>query len=524
MNADGAAGVRHSMDAVRTLYRAAAAVAEHHDERTISMLHVPTPVDDVVVAEVAAGCIVFVTGNPGDGKTHLIRKMRDRFPPDAEICLDANERSNEDLAALVDAALGGGHALVMAINEGILVDLSVTAKPRSWAEVVRRKLLRALRYNANSVEADDNRIRVIDLNLRNNLGPEVVGPALDRVLDLATPCSLCPPEGCRAARNAQCLRDQPEVRQRLIDLLDMVGKSGVHATMRDLLGFLAFTLCGDRSSCPATVPGRNAPPYYTLAFEGGAGPLFEAVRRFDPLWRPMPLLDDALWRHMDAAQDWLVVEGSELRRPGDEEPAFIRRKRRAYFEHRSGRGDLELAGTDADLVFREITDRRRTGPRRLVGLLNAFFDRTDMAEDMLHLWTSHRYDARPTRYAAARWHVAALQMRVLVPELPAELQRAFPSYRPDHVVLTHQDLGADEGLIVDRTLLEALLGALVGGPTARSGEPAARIAAFYDRLARIARREWLATPSSAQVQVLDMEAGQKVVLGVDVETGSYVRP
>jgi len=512
------------MDAVRALYRAAAAVAEHHDDQTIMALHVPTPVDEVLAAESAAGRIVFVTGNPGDGKTHLIRRTRDRFPPTVEVCLDANERSNDALAELVDAALATGTGLVMAINEGILVDLSVTARPRAWADDVRHKLLRALCYGEVQTDPGDDRIRVIDLNLRSTLAPEVVAPAMDRVLTMAAPCEQCPLGRCRAVRNAQRLRDEPEVRQRLIDLLDMVGRSGVHATMRDLLGFIAYIICGQRSCCPPNEPGQDASPYYVNAFEGGAGPLFDAVRRFDPLWRPMPLLDDALWRHTDAAQDWLVANGAEVRRPGEEEPAFVRRKRRAYFEHRSGRGDLELAGGDVDLAFREMTDRRRTGPRRLIGLLNRLFDRTDVAEDMLHLWTTHRYDARPTRYAAARWHVPALQMRVLVPELPPQVAAAFPSYRPDHVILNHHDLSPSEGLTIDRTLLEALLGAQVGGPGARSGEPAARIAAFFDRLARIARREWLATPSAPQVQVLDMDAGHRVVLGVDVETGSFVRP
>ncbi|WP_430912161.1 hypothetical protein [Methylobacterium sp. sgz302541] len=512
------------MDAVRALYRAAAAVAEHHAEDTIVALHVPTPVDDVLAAEVAAGRIVFVTGNPGDGKTHLIRRTRDRFPRSVEVCLDANERSNDDLAHMVDAALAQEHGLVMAINEGILVDLSGMARPRAWAADVRQKLLRALRYEGGQADDGDPRICVIDLNLRNTLGREVVVPAIDRVLTLAGLGEECPPGTWRAARNAQILREEADVRERLVDLLDTVGRSGVHATMRDLLGFLAYVICGDRSSCPPGQPGQETQPYYVNAFEGGAGPLFDAVRRFDPLWRPMPLLDDALWRHTDVARDWLVANGVEVRRPGEEEPAFVRRKRRAYFEHRSGRGDLELAGGDVDLVFREMTDRRRAGPRRLIGLLNRFFDRTDTAEDMLHLWATHRYDARPTRYVAARWHVPALQMRVLVPELPPQVAAAFPSYRPDHVILTHKDLTPGEGLIVDRTLLEALLGAQVGGTSARSGEPRARIAAFFDRLARIARREWLATPSAPQVQVLDMDAGQRVVLGVDVDTGSFVRP
>jgi len=122
------------IDAVRALYRASAAVADHHDQAMIDSLHVSTALDEYLVAEAEARHVVFVTGNPGDGKTHLIRKMQSRFPDGVQVCLDANERPDDALVAMVDAALADKSGLIIAINEGILLDLSRAARARAWCE------------------------------------------------------------------------------------------------------------------------------------------------------------------------------------------------------------------------------------------------------------------------------------------------------------------------------------------------------------------------------------------------------
>src|SRR5688572_18794120 len=106
-NASLVGGRLDQVEFLRTLYRSSAAVADHHSAALIAALHVPTDLDDVVAKAAGPGRVVFVTGNPGDGKTHIIRRLRDAFPSDVAVCLDANERSDGDLIALVEAGLAG---------------------------------------------------------------------------------------------------------------------------------------------------------------------------------------------------------------------------------------------------------------------------------------------------------------------------------------------------------------------------------------------------------------------------------
>ncbi len=346
------------------------------------------------------------------------------------------------------------------------------------------------------------------------LDPEVVSPALARVLDMADGDDL-DAQNPTAARNLQALRTE-QVRKRLERLLEIAGRSGTHATMRDLLGFLAYLISG-RGAADVAVQ-----PYYVNAFEGGAGPLFDAVRSFDPLRRPMPLLDDTLWRFADVEADW-AIPMREVRRWGEEEHAFPTRKRRAFFEHIEGLGDLDRAGSETDQQFRDLL-KPTPSVRNLVRSLNRFFDRRDDADDTLHLWLTHRYDARASRYAAARWAMSARRLRIIQPRLPAAMQAAFPGFLPDHVILRHEDQAAREGLIVDRSLLDTLTSARLGMAAARSGEPAARISAFFDRLARIALHDWQGARGTPQVTLLDMERARRVVVGVDLDNRNYVRP
>src|SRR5262249_54059074 len=145
------------------------------------------------------------------------------------------------------------------------------ASDKQWAHEVRRQLLNPFQYGDNEPD-QSGRIDVLDLNLRNNLASEVVHGALKRLVELSAPCPGCPRDRCDGVRNAARLGDAIVI-DRLVALLTLVAKSGYHATMRDLLGFLSYTLWGTRD-CDA-VKGTRTPVelYAKNAFVGGIGPL-----------------------------------------------------------------------------------------------------------------------------------------------------------------------------------------------------------------------------------------------------------
>ena len=509
---------------IESLYRAPGACADHHDVGTVRLLHIETAVDEFLRKRAPLGGVVFVTGNPGDGKTHLLRRLEPELAAARmDVVLDANEEADEELVRRVEGALRRkGRGLALAINEGVLVNLLRTASDRPWARATREQVLNPYVYRAQPPETDAS-ITVLDLNLRNNLSEQVIRRALDGILRLSGPCEGCPGQSCSLQFNADRLNGAAS--ERLIALLDAVSRTGFHATMRDLQGFLSFLLFGPLR-CDEFVQGSSS-RYWRNAFEGGQGPLFDAIALFDPQFQTMPLLDDALWRGSDQAGDWGASHAShaEIARAEatleDRRDGFVDRKRRALFEHSSGHGILSVAGSPVDRALNDVLLGGRRSVATLVRLLNRFFDRDEDRTDLLYLWVTHRFDAQPSRFAAASQSTGSNDLEVVVPALRADLAKAFPDYHPAHAVLCVKGQAPEEGLRVDRALVEALVAAEQGLPsTFRRGEPEARIAAFFDRLAK---RRLADTEDSVQVRLVDMDTGANLRVDVDVHARAYLK-
>lgn len=507
---------------IQSLYRA---LADHHSDDIVKRLHIETPVDAFIKAN-APQRVLFITGNPGDGKTHLLKRLAK--PLDAakvEVCLDANAIPNEELIAWIDkAARSRTKGLALAINEGILVQLLREAEGRPWVESVKRQLLSPMAYRDDDREFEDDGFLVVDLNLRNNLSSEIVTAALQRQLSYSAPCDGCPgARGCSLCTNAPRLADNGRSAERLTALLEALSAVGVHATMRELQGLISVMLTGGQTCAEAKAKGV-ATPYWTNAFVAGEGPLFDALRRFDPAMITHPLLDDRLWRRADRDDEWfapwprLVNAAAPL---GDRLEELQDTKRRALFEHTEGAALLSSTNqVDEELAKLLQADTRAL--RRIVWWLNRFFDRDDETTEHLRLWMTHRYDANASRFAAAAANVPIAELELLLPRLRAPLDQAFPDFRPDHAMLTTKRANDTAGLRVDRLLVEALLAAELGLPTTfRRGEPEARVSVFISTLAKIYRDD--AEPDLLQVRLVDRDTGRNVEVIVDVAGRSFPR-
>lgn len=515
------------MELVEQMYRDAGAVADHHDPATVEALHIPMKIDAFIRARASAGDVLFVTGNPGDGKTHLLKRLQGELEAaKVDLCLDANEEEDEALIARIERAQKGKRGCVIAINEGILVDLVRKAGSRPWAKEVNAQLLYPFRYVGTSTKpevagATNCRSKVLDLNQRNNLAHSIVEKALAKLLSFTAPSSNCPgPSKCSSQFNVARISTH-EVADRLMLLLDAVARTGFHATMRDLHGFLAYLIVGDSTCAEKKREGDALSSYWSHAFSGGRGPLFDAVRRLDPQHHPLPLLDDALWRSAVNDGDWLVPPPEHEAQAvtlTERVEQFIGQKRRALFEHRDGARILEQVGSQAEKHLLGLVSRK-SGPKELVRLLNRFFDRDEQNSGLLRLWVSHRYDARPSRFAASAREVATARLEVRVPTLRPDVAEAFEDFKPDHVLLCLRDAEDAEGLRVDVVLLEALFAADQGLPANfRRSEPEARISAFFDR---VARRVEDSEEATTEVKFVDMNSGANFTIGVDIAQQRY---
>jgi len=494
-------------ETIRSLYKSFHSCAEHHEGDLIEKIHISTPIEDAIVLAAKKGKAVIITGNPGDGKTHLIRKVEGDFPKKRTVNKDANEAEDSELIKSIDESFTGKTPIVLAINEGILLDICEQAKARHvWPGAVIEAILKPYVYGDEDRDEHD-RLCVLDLDLRNNLSRPIVEQAIGKILALVGgPDSLL-------NENAQRLKD-PAVRERITRLLDAVARTDFHATMRDLLAFIAYLICGGEEDAKDQKPR----PYYVNAFNGGVGPLFDRVREFDPLLMPDPFLDYRLYMAEDVKEEWEFVPPGEMLQKEDLD-LFRERKRRAYFEHKQGDKILRQERSDVDRYFEKLKKADQSPENVAIGLLNRFFDSKDDQTDHLVLWVSHQFSAKTTRYVASRQVVSVGEFEVKIPRLPSHMRSVFTDHYPDHVILKHKDMPISEGLIVDRRFLGMLIaGDRISGLGSRNLEAHTKISAFYDRLARVCKNQ------QNTVQILRLDNLSRVKIGVSITDRAYFIP
>ncbi len=85
---------------VRDFYRGSSGYADYISPSLLSRVHLVTRLDKAILDAAKSGKDIVLTGNPGDGKTHIIRLMKnelDKLKKPMEIVLDASTLSNEEI-------------------------------------------------------------------------------------------------------------------------------------------------------------------------------------------------------------------------------------------------------------------------------------------------------------------------------------------------------------------------------------------------------------------------------------------
>jgi hypothetical protein len=348
-------------------------------------------------------------------------------------------------------------------------------------------------------DATEN-VVVVDLSLRNLLSASVV----ERVIDRLTQDRFF--VGLNAADPAIANRDalrEPQVRDRLVQLLELVATRTGHVTMRQLVGFVAYLVTGGQSATDRVRAGQDTLGfvYSNLAFQDGVGGLFDAVRAvFDPAEITHPDWDDRLWLGDTDARDWLgkPPPGPMTLNESERNSAYRAIKRRFFFEHKDGTHLLALVPTDEQ----EFQETLRSGEeataavvRDLVLALNRFFepDCADTDKDHVQLWQSHRYDVRaPSTFVS--FHALSYQHLRIEPLKTAPWVGAWlPAEQVDRrsfaLVATWEN--SDVAVVeIDRELFLTLIEAERGlGRSSWSRTATRRITRFIDRIHGSVERE-----------------------------------
>lgn len=413
------------------LWKSRASFAEQLTPDELQHLHIQTPLDEGLLDVVRQGKSVYLTGSPGDGKTHLLGRYREDLANlNAVVELDASAEDEEALVSRIDTAVENGRPVVVAINEGPL--RSILGKlPNAHARDLRLQVDRPLLYGAD----DDPELGtvLVNLGLRDVLAKHTVSVVLGRLLK-AFDFSDAPEP---VVRNRTAL-DSLRVRGRLETLLELAAIGGGHVTMHELLGFLAYTITSGPYADPTEIQS-----YESAVFSDG-NPLHSLLSRLDPVTLVHPGVDAALWDgDPNRVIEWMRPENC---RPLYELPMqkatarFDELKRRYYFEATDGNGLLDLLPNDhrgfIELVA-DAQDARQTATANLLQALAVFFGGRDAdgTSNDLPIWTGLRYEAfEPCTAYVSTQSVRLSDVSLERPRLRKQVAGLF-DYVPDHLRL-----------------------------------------------------------------------------------------
>lgn len=502
-----------TVEFLQKLYLNQSSYSDLLDEDVLNALHIPTPLDSFIMERIAEGCSVVLTGNAGDGKTHLIKRLRGSL---ANACVieDASVLEPDEIIQAWRSANKAGVPFCMAANEWPLYQLiSKYADQLPVLREVNRQLKSSLVYDngvpvtiANGGDNDravadvQDKIVVINLGLRNPLSPQFFEQALNTLLQerIFASCSKC--EGsdtCDAVRNRRLLMEYPRIRQALTSLIDRVAVFGRHVTVRELFGFLSYAVFGGRNCDQLSREyGKNDGFYSQQIFsEAAQGTLFTLLRQYlDPARTSHPKWDNRLYSGYpkpSASDDWTLGEVPIPPSSAKSQRNFTFLKRRFFFEHAYGYEMLNMLTND-EIEFAKLLDPDNTNlddaRDQIVDAINAYFcpelavPQQNIAKDLI-VWSAHSYDERVVRAFASWFFIERWRdIRLHRPRLAPALHDAF-AYRPDHlhlVVFPHDNPIA---LLIDFDLYHTLMEVQRGLPSVLVDEgKSVRLLRFMSRL------------------------------------------
>lgn len=435
------------------------AVSEGLTDAEFHALHVETRLDEYLTERARDGLSIVLTGNAGDGKTHLARALRSRLGGDAErfdFAFDATAIMNgeEGVAPIVERwrqASSAGKGLVLAINQYPLYKLRQRLRDAlpDVSEQIERQWKARLITDPGVDVADGDSLLLVDLSLRNPLARDFAGRVLGKMLsDPAVREHASGGSDPNFSFNFDRLGEET-VQERLFELFERVISSGRRTTVRELWILIARLLFG--VSANAEAPGVAQAWYSERLFAPDARfPLNEALQSVaDPAAVSHPHVDRGLEASRGTRpEEWLHgkvpgrLPASALDPAGEgHRDRFLALKRRFYFEHARGGDRVFELDHRPHARFHEIV--RNPDPDAdaehlswIVEAINrCYFPHPfDGSRDKLCLWIGHRLDEQPTRSFVAGEYVPRERLGILRPRPPGALRHAF-NYLPDHVIL-----------------------------------------------------------------------------------------
>ncbi len=410
-------------------YRGSSAYADNVDNQYLSQIHVVTELDTAIIDAVSSGKDVVLTGNPGDGKTHIIRMLLptlSELPNPPKIEIDASTLSNEEIFERWSASRQAGVPFVIAINAAVLFSLSNEYADFMPIAEAKMQMINSTVFHNESFEFKES--IVFDLSKREALSPSIVKRVIDNLTNKSNfeGCGICQfTSSCEVLRNAELLKNSL-FQNRLSIILTRVALQGHHATLRELFGFISYLLFGNRT-CEKmhATSGENEFALVNLIYSG-KGALFDAVRQsFDPARVSHPIWDEKLLQNNIDKDTWVedLLISSEAIDVNNVE-LFKLRKRQFFFFNKHGEELLSISDDDVSKFQTFLEQDNKKIIKELIRKLNSFFGITKPGTE-LEIWSGHRFNNSSRRILVSLGRLSGSQFCIGRPQLNSYMSQGI---------------------------------------------------------------------------------------------------
>ncbi|KWX82524.1 hypothetical protein AMQ83_32645 [Paenibacillus riograndensis] len=409
------------LDFIRGFYRGISAYADNIKNQFLSRVHVQTELDEAIYNAIYKGKDVVLTGNPGDGKTHIIRVLADKLmalPNQPHIELDASTLSNEEIYEKWQKAKQDNAPFVIAINAAVLFSLADDYSSFKPIAEAKKQMVNSIVFNDNANEESD--LILFDLSKRQILVPHLLSQGISKLTDSSNfvECISCQfSSTCEVLKNAELLQT-PLFQERLGNILARAALKGHHATLRELQAFISYLIFGDRSCEKMTATyGENAYNIVNLIYSGN-GALFDAIREaFDPASISHPIWDEKLLQNNIDVNSWIdssIISHEAIDVSNIE--LFKLRKRQFYFFNTDGDALLRINEDDVSRFQAFLQQDNKKMIKELIRKLNAFFGMTKSGNE-LEIWSGHRFNQSSRRVLISTGKLSSSRFSIGRPRL-----------------------------------------------------------------------------------------------------------